>query len=179
MKSRFFTFGLLVVVLLSFGAIKNGEVGKIDAKIKEAESLIFGPSGPGDNPKKGFELLLDAIEMTAPHTEFSPEFKNKIAEVKKISKETSFLNPEGIALLNKAYRSINDGKDFQMPKSISQIKDAVVYARSQIETARKDLNNGKYNNSVKLLLETCLMIVTPVEKKIRGLIYQARLSLFP
>ena len=165
MKMRFFIIILLAIVLLAFGGIKKAEVEKIEAKIKEAENCIFGPTGRGDNPEEGFKLLLDAIEMTAPHTAFPAEFKNKIAKVKRISKETSILNPEGFALLGEAYRSINSGKNFEMPENISKIEDAVSYARNQIKTARKDLKEGNYNNSVKSLLETCLMIVTPVHKE--------------
>jgi len=165
MKMRFFILILLAIVILVFGGMKKAEVKEIDDKIKEAEKCFFSMMGRVDNPTKGFKLLLEAIEMAAPHTGFSPEFKDKIVKVRKLSKETSILNPEGFALLDEAYRSINSGKAFEIPESISKIEDAVAYCHSQIETARKDLKQGNYNNSVKLLLETCLMIVTPFERK--------------
>ncbi len=165
MKKRFFTIILLAIVFLAFGGMQKAEVEKIEAKIQEAENCIFGPTGRGDNPEEGLKLLLDAIEMTAPHTGFSAEFKNKISTANKIFKETSIFNPKGVALITEAYRTINSGKDFRMPDNIKEIEDALEYARSQVKTARKDLKEGNYNNSAKLLLETAVMIVTPVQKK--------------
>ncbi len=165
MKKRFFTIILLAIVLLAFGGMKKVEVDKIEAKIKEAEKCFFSTTGQADNPKEGFKLLLDAIEMTAPYTEFSAEFKNKISTANKIFKETSIFNPKGVALIIEAYRTINSGKDFEMPSSILKIEDAVAYARKQVKTARKDLKEGNYNNSAKLLLETAVMVVTPVHRK--------------
>ena len=165
MKTRFFTLIFLVIVLLAFGGIKKEEVKKIEAKIKEAEKCFFSMMGRVDNPKEGFKLLLDAIEMTAPHTGFSAEFKNKISTANKIFKETSIFNPKGVTLITEAYRTINSGKDFEMPYSILKIEDAVAYARKQVKTARNDLKEGNYNNCAKLLLETAVMVVTPVQRK--------------
>ena len=165
MKNRFFSFILAVVVFLSFGGMKKVEIDKIEAKIKEAEKCFFSTTGQADNPKKGFKLLLDAIEMTAPYTEFSAEFKNKISTANKIFKETSIFNPKGVALITEAYRTINSGKDFEMPYGILKIEDAVAYARKQVKSARNDLKEGNYNNSAKLLLETAVMVVTPVHRK--------------
>lgn len=165
MRNRFFTFILVGIVLLLFGGMEKVEIEKIDAKIKEAEKCFFSTTGQADNPKEGFKLLLDAIEMTAPYTEFSAEFKNKISTANKIFKETSIFNPKGVALITEAYRIINSGKDFKMPDNIKEIEDALAYARKQVKTARNDLKEGNYNNSAKLLLETAVMVVTPVHKK--------------
>jgi hypothetical protein len=159
MKNRFFSFILAVVVFLSFGGMQKAEVEKIEAKIKEAEKCFFSTTEQADNCKEGFKLLLDAIEMTAPYTEFSAEFKNKISTANKIFKETSIFNPKGVALITEAYRTINSGKDFEMPSSILKIEDAVAYARKQVKTARKDLKEGNYNNSAKLSVTASGMLV--------------------
>ena len=72
------------------------------------------------------------------------------------------MRSDGPVYLHKAYRLINDGKDFQMPSSISEIQDAVNYAKMELASARKDLKVGKTDSCVKRLLEIAVMIVTPM-----------------
>ena len=72
------------------------------------------------------------------------------------------MRSDGAVYLHKAYRLINDGKDFLMPSSISEIQDAVNYAKMELASARKDLKVGKTDSCVKRLLEIAVMIVTPM-----------------
>jgi hypothetical protein len=52
-----------------------------------------------------------------------------------------------------------------MPKEISSIEDARDYARKQVVSAKKYLKDSDFDESVKLLMEVAVMIVTPMTKE--------------
>lgn len=83
-------------------------------------------------------------------------------KAKEIADSTSLFNPDGVVYLHKAYGLINSGNDFQMPGSITEIEDAVNYARMELATARKKLKIDQTDACVKILLDVALMIVTPM-----------------
>jgi len=166
MRNKIFIFVLLFVVMLSMSWTGvTVDVEKIDAKINAAISHFFGPATPGADSKKGFIYLIDAIEMAAPHTGFGEEFIGKIREANALFKSTSIFNEDGVALLHGGFININSGKDFEMPKEISSIEDARSYARKQVVSAKKYLKEGDFDESVKLLTEVAVMIVTPMNKE--------------
>lgn len=170
MRNKILIFVLLFVVLLlmswarvSVDIEKSKE--KIDKKIDAVMSHFFGPATPGADTKKGFIYLIDAIEMAAPHTGFGEEFTGKIKEANTLFKSTSIFNEDGVALLHGGFISINSGKRFEMPEEISSIEDARNYARKQVVSAKKYLNESEFNESVKLLMEVAVMIVTPMTRE--------------
>jgi hypothetical protein len=141
------------------------DVEKIDAKIDAAMSHFFGPATPGADSEKGFIYLIDAIEMAAPHTGFGEEFTGKIKESNALFKGTSIFNEDGVDLLHEDYSAINSGRDFEMPKEISNIEDARNYAHKQVVSAKKYLKDSDFDESVKLLMEVAVMIVIPMKKE--------------
>ena len=164
MRNRLFIFMVItLVVFLCNPTVAVTDTEKIDAKIKRAADYCLDPK-PGEDCKAGFKLLVEAIEMAAPDTEFPAEFGEKMSEAKKLFDSTSVFNEEGIALLNESYLLVNSGKEFQMPDSISSIQDAVEYAHKQIDTARKNLKQGKTDECVRIIMEISIMIVTPMRK---------------
>jgi hypothetical protein len=166
MKNKILFFVLLFVAVLSMSwAGVTVDVDEIDAKIDAAMSHFFGPATPGAGSKKGFIYLIDAIEMAAPHTGFGEEFSGKIKEANTLFKSTSIFNKEGVDLLHEGYISINSGKDFEMPEEILSIEDARNYTRKQVVSAKNHLKESNFDESVKLLMEVAVMIVTPMEKK--------------
>lgn len=163
MKNRLFIFVVIAwVALLSVCTRGATDTGEIEAKIKLAVDYLLAPGGPGEDEKAGFKLLIEAIEMTAPETEFPAEFGKKISKAKKLFDSTSILNQEGISLIKDSYVLAHSGKEFQMPDNISSIKQAKEYARKRIEEARKYLKQGESSDCAKILLEIALMIVTPI-----------------
>jgi len=161
MKNKLFILMVIIVFLLlatKIEAFVDKEI--IDAKIKLAADL-FDPQTPEKDPKKGFKLLVEAIVMALPDTQFPAEFKEKTVEAKKLFDSTSIFNQEAITLLNESYLLANSGKEFQFPASISSMPDAVEYAKRQIDVARKNLERGEINECVKILMEIALMVVTP------------------
>jgi hypothetical protein len=166
MRNKIFIFVLLFVVMLSMSWTGvTVDIEKIDAKIDAAMSHFFGPATPGADSKKGFIYLIDAIEMAAPLTGFGEDFTGKIKEANALFKSTSIFNEDGVALLHGGFISINSGKDFEMPKEISSIEDARDYARKQVVSAKKYLKDSDFDESVKLLMEVAVMIVTPMTKE--------------
>lgn len=139
---------------------------KIDKKIKEIVSYLDKPGGPGSDGKIMFALVLEVILDIAPETSFPPEFISNMKKAKDIADSTSLFNPEGVAHLHKAYRTTNDGKDYQIPGSISKIQDAVDHAKLEFASAREDLKADKTESCVKRLLGLAVMIVTPMHKEL-------------
>ena len=140
------------------------DLSDVDAKIEKIASYLETPGGPGSDGKIMFTLLLEAILETAPDTGFPPEFTKNIEKAKDISESTSLFNTNGTVYLHKAYRLINDGKDYEMPGSISEIQDAVNHAKLEFTSARNDLKDGKADACAKRLLGIAVMIVTPMHQ---------------
>jgi hypothetical protein len=156
----------MVIALIAFLSVCTkvaADTEKIDAKIKRAIDSWRDPKS-FDSCQTGFTLLVDAIVMAAPETEFPAELGEKISKAKKLFNSSSVFNEKGIALLNESYILVTSGKEFQMPDSITSIKRAEEYALEQLDAAREYLKQGKVDECVKILLEIAVMIVTPVIK---------------
>ncbi len=162
MRKTIFILAILSIFIIISILVKATEKADVDAKIEKIASYLDQPGGPGSDGKIMFAMLLEAILETAPGTDFPPEFSKYIEKAKDISESTSLFNPEGTDFLHKAYRLINDGKDYQMPDSISKIQDAVNYAKMELASARKDLKVGKADSCAKRLFGIAVMIVTPM-----------------
>lgn len=163
MKNRLFIFMVITLVaLLSVCTRAATDSGEIEAKIKLAVDYLLAPGEPGEDAKAGFKLLIEAIEMAAPETEFPAEFGKKISKAKKLFDSTSLFNQEAIYLIRDSYVLAHSGKEFQMPKSITNIKQAKEYAFKQLDAARKYLKQREVDECVKILLEIAIMIVTPI-----------------
>ncbi len=165
MKKTLCILAILLIFTFMFALADATDLSEVDAKIEKISSYLETPGGPGSEGKIMFTLLLEAILETVPDTSFPPEFADNMEKAKDISDTTSLLNPDGAAYLNNAYRLINDGKDHQMPSSVSKIQDAVNYAKVELASARKDLKAGKIDSCVKRLLDIAVMIVTPMHKR--------------
>jgi len=166
MRKTVFILAILSIFILMSVLTGATDLSEVDAKIKKIISYLDTPGGPGSNGKIMFTLLLESILDTAPDTSYPPEFIANMEKAKDIADTTSLFNPDGIDYLHKAYRLINDGKDHQMPDSISEIQDAVDYAKMELASARKDLKAGKIDSCAKRLLEIAVMIVTPMHKEL-------------
>lgn len=133
-------------------------------KILEAAEC-FGLAGSGENGKKGFFLLLDAIILAAPDTSYSDEFRMKIKTANDILRENSIFERKGTDLLREAYQLINSSQEFQFPEEISNMGDAVRYAHKKLNGAAKELKEGDADSAEKSLLEVAIMVVTPVHQE--------------
>jgi hypothetical protein len=159
---------LILLFLVAFAFSCTGSVvefSEVDAKIESAVDCFSGPPGPPKDGKKGFFLLMEAIELASSETDFSRDFKHKILTAKNLSGETSIFNPEGVTLLNEAYSSINSGERFQMPEDIASIEQARELVLQKVEDARKELKQGNIEDSVRSLLEVAIMVVTPMRRE--------------
>ncbi len=163
MKYQFSILTLLFLVTFAFFCTESvAEFSEVDAKIESAVDCFSGPAGPPKDGKKGFFLLMEAIELASSETDFPQDFKHKISTANNLLGETSIFNQEGLTLLNEAYSSLNSGERFQMPEDISSIEQAKELVLRKMEEARKELKQGNIEDSVRSLMEAAIIVVTPM-----------------
>jgi hypothetical protein len=166
MKKTLLILAVLTIFVLMSDLAEAVEKDSVAAKIKKIASYLDKPKGPGSEGVAMFNLLLEAILEAAPDTNFPPEFTENMKKAKEISDTESFLSPDGVVYLRKARRLINDGEEFKIPSSISEIQDAVNYAQIELGWARKYIDLGKNEDCIRKLLDVAVMIVTPMHKEL-------------
>lgn len=168
MKNRFFVFAVLFFVVslmcLAGPVGEKKQKSEVDDKIQLSLDYLIEGKYPGEC-KKGFYYLLDAIVLSLPQAGYPEEFNNRITQANSLFKKNGIFDPNGVQLIKQAYCSINNGKDFKMPDEILTIDQAREYGKNMAEKSRQHLKKGKVDIAVKLLLETAIMVVTPVIKK--------------
>jgi hypothetical protein len=146
----------------------NGDIPgihDIDTNIKmAAKYLLDRQPDPGKECKDGIFFLIDAIRLTLPEAGYSKEIIEKMTTVGQSFKKNGPFEQEGIRLLHEVYGAINDGNAFQMP-ALSSIDEAVDYGKKMLEKARARLEEKDYKLTAKTLLETTLMVLTPMTKE--------------
>jgi hypothetical protein len=169
MRNRFFVFAVLFFVVTSMclaGDVgEKKQKGDVDNKIQLFIDYLMEGKHPDEDCKKGFYFLLEAIVLSLPQAGYPEEFNNQITKANSLFKKNGIFDPNGVQLIKQAYCSINNSKDFKMPDEILTIHQAKEYGNNIIEKSREHLKEGKVDIAVKLLLETAVMVVTPVIKK--------------
>ncbi|MCP5101748.1 MAG: hypothetical protein GY950_00130 [bacterium] len=168
MKQKLFIFVVLfAAAAVLFPALPGGENGKtvdIEKNIKAgAKYLLDKQPDPGKECQDGLHFLVEAIYQAFPHTGYSKDLYKKITTARQLFNKNSVFDKEAVQILHHVYASINAGKKFQMPE-ISSMNDAVAYGRNLLKTAREKIKDKNYKIAVKSLLETILMVVTPVKR---------------
>ena len=166
MRKALFILAILTIFFSMSLVAETVDKDSVAAKIKKIASYLDKPDGPGSDGVLMFTMLLEAILETAPGADFPPEFTENMKKAKEIAENESFLNPDGVVYLHKARRLINNGQDFTMPSSVSEIKDAVNYAQIELGWARKYIDLGKNEDCIRKLLDVAVMIVTPMHKEV-------------
>ncbi len=163
---------LLIFVILFFAAWlcltgaagENHQASDIDTNIKRAAKyLLDRQPDPGKECKDGVYYLLEAVVQSLPHAGYPEEVDKKIIAANQRFKKNRGFDIKGIQWLHEAYRSINDGKEFQMP-SISTIGDAVEHGRKLLDAARQKIKEKDFKFAAKVVLEATLMVFTPVQE---------------
>ena len=169
MKKKMFVYAVLVsvVTLFSFTGLYaenklNAEVG---AKLEVFSQYLLEHNTPtGVDCKEGFYPLIEAMVLMLPQAGYSTEFNDKITKANELFKKNGIFERQGIELLHQAYRSINNGKDFEIPGDLKEISDAVEYGKKWVNLSRECLKQGKTGDAVRHLLDVAIMVVTPMEK---------------
>jgi hypothetical protein len=161
-KRTLLTFAVSVCAVIAFslvGAAGEGKtVDSLDAKIKTVIEGMDKDCG------KMFNLLMESITAALPQTGYPEAFKKDIVTAAGLFKENGILDGKGVQLINRAYRSINHGKDSSMPE-VESIEDARDYVKRIAERSRIYLKKGSTDKAVRQLLKTVIMITTPMKKK--------------
>jgi len=163
MKSRMLmTTGIALSLLCASRPMPAADVAAIDAKIKTAADLLLVPADRQTDIKKGFKLLIEAIELAAPGAGFPGEYAAKIKSAKQIFESQSILEEKGATQLREAWQLVNGGKEFRFPAGLSNVNQVVEHCRKRIDSARANLKQGKLDECSRALLEVVIMIVTPM-----------------
>lgn len=133
------------------------------AHVNRAIDLLFAPQPADQQCRDGFLSLLDAIHAVAPDAPAAGGWPAKLAEARRRVSRGSLVDPRAAALLNECYRELHGGAAFRMPASVRSFPEAVSYGRRQLELARDLLRRGRTEDAVALLVETAVLVVTPVQ----------------
>ncbi|OGD19722.1 MAG: hypothetical protein A2Y69_06795 [Candidatus Aminicenantes bacterium RBG_13_59_9] len=163
MRKALFIISIMSILILMGSALEGMDTRELQTKIEKIKSCLERPGGPGPDGDMMFNWLLEAILQAAPETGFPPEFTENMKKAKEHTDTKSMFNPDGYVYLNKAYRLINEGHDFEMPDSISDIQDIVNYAIMKLASARENLKPYKVDLAacVKELVFVAVMIMAP------------------
>lgn len=155
-------FFTVTFVCLMGAAGENPKTSDIDTNIKTAAKYLLDKQpDPGKECKDGVYYLLDAITQSLKHAGYSKDIEEKMTAANLHFKKNGIFDKEGSRLLHQVYQSINDGNAFQMPP-ISSIDDAVVRGRKLLDAARQKIKENDFKFAAKAVLETTLMVMTPV-----------------
>lgn len=165
---------ICVVITAIFALYMSGVFGKkitvvdVEHKITQAANHILGEFKNVESYKKefekGFHALLDAMVMALPKAKLDDEMDGRIIAADKRFKEKGVLDAHAIQLIREAYRGLNKGEDFAMPRSVKNVNDAVAYGKELLVNSRDYIKTGKPAKAVKLLLEFANVVLTPVKK---------------
>jgi hypothetical protein len=135
------------------------------AKLDRADRLLLGEGASSAEIRAGFLVLLEVMAEAAPPSAGpGGTCGAKIGVVRVRVGDGSILDRAGVALLDECYRDTHGGQPFAVPSSVRSVADARNYARRQIEGARTLLSEGRGSEAVSALLQTALLIVTPMER---------------
>ena len=165
MKNRLFLSGLICALCIGIFA-NTVDVQKIHNSLKKVEEYLLQEEGSPKQPSIGFLHLMDAIILTAKKADMDEKTLEKLSQARNLFKEKSILHHEGVEIIHKVYKNMNDGSDYIFPKEIASINDAVAYARQQVTQTKEQINSRDFSDSTKSLLEVAIMVVTPMEKKL-------------
>lgn len=159
---------VLIVVLLLLPALGLAVMPvrpeALAEKIHRASSLLLD-SEKSEDKSQGFLLLVESIDIAAAGGSFPAGFHDEIKGALEILRRASILDQQAGEKLRRAYALLNAGKPYQIPAEISSIDQAVEYGRAQIRSALTQVEAGKNAAAVKPLLETILMVITPMEAR--------------
>jgi len=114
------------------------------------------------NIEEGCRLIIRAILLTLPSTDFPAEIEANILEAKINFEQAGYFNEKGFKLLKKAYNQIkpkttgiNPNQEIGKPASIAPLAENF---RNKLLESLNQLRKGNANKVVLILLEAILMI---------------------
>jgi hypothetical protein len=160
----------LVVLALFLGAqcvcvrAESSERSKDVLEMIQAASKALLKDSPSEDEVRGALVrLLDAAILTLPQAERTAEARSNVEAARSELKDRSMLSEEGRQHLASAYRRLNAGKSFQLPE-IHTIEEAKAHIKDLLAASIAGLKEGQEEVTSGMLLESVLMVVTPIPR---------------
>ena len=134
---------------------------KVAGQVERAAQLLFAPGRSDSQVVDGLRTLVEAMAGAASEAGTKGGIAEKIAEARRQVGQGPFTE-EAAALLNECYSLLHDGKPFRMPEGVRTIQQVEEHGRRLLDSARDLLRQGKPAESLRPLVETAVMIITPV-----------------
>ena len=160
----------LVVLALLFCAVfvpalteARGLTEDVAKMIHEASGVILDGAASDQQIRDALVRLLDAAILTLPQSLKTADSMSNLEAARAEFKNHSVFSEIGYRHLSQAYRALNSGKDFQFP-SIRSIEEARTHIQKLVTASVDNLDKGQSGLASRLLLESVMMVVTPVAR---------------
>jgi hypothetical protein len=162
MKMNLAALALLLACLPAAAPAQNSadDAAKL---IEGAARVILDPAVAGDQIKGAIIQCLDAAILALPRSGQAAGPRSSLTAARMEMKERSIFSEKAMQQLSLAYRALNDGKNFQMPK-LGSIENARIHIRELLANAVVELKKGKGETASRMVVESVLMTVTPMER---------------
>jgi len=169
MIKRICTLPVITALLIASLSGALSGLKDIKAKIIDASNPLFDASTTKDEIVNSLIQLLDVAASITSTSEYKDDIRYRIDVAKDLFKKDSLFNDKARQYLSFAYRMMTNGRKYQKPEELDEFvspaeaqEKAQKYARKLVEKALASLEDGKKEETAKLLLELVLMIVTPI-----------------
>ena len=154
---------VIVAALLGGGPETIPQRPQPRSNIERATRLLLSAPPSEAEAKAGLLALLDAVGDTAPTVRIAGDWPARVARARALI-EKGPVGDEGAAvLLREGHRQVTGGTEYRFPASVVRLEDALALGRRQLAEAATALEDGRGGDAVHLLLETVLLVITPIE----------------
>jgi len=157
----------IIIVLMSFFLILFFLVNCQQEPFPQANEVKMNISRAmnkfeSSNIEEGCRLIVEAILLVLPSTDFPAEIEANILEAKNNFEQAGYFNEKGFKLLKKAYNQIqpkasgiNSNQETEKQTSTAPLAENF---RNKLLESQNQLRKGNANKVVLILLEAILMI---------------------
>lgn len=132
------------------------------ANVERATRLLFDAPPSDADAKAGLLALFDAVGQAAPDARIAGDWPAKVARARALFEKCPGVDEDAVVLLRDCHRQVAGGAGYRIPASVARMEDVLALGRHQLEEAAKALDACRSGDAVRLLLETALLVVTPV-----------------
>jgi len=153
-----------LLVSMPAGARDRGE--NAETMIKSASGVLFDRTSSQEQIRDALILLLDAALVTLPQTGSAADARSDLEAARGELKSVSIFSEKGYQRLSLAYRALNSGRSFQLPDrtTVHSIDEAKAHIQKLLTGAVASLKYENAGQTSKLLVESVIMVVTPIPK---------------
>jgi hypothetical protein len=155
---------LVVAALFMSGrAQAQSRAEDVQKMIEEASGVILDRAASDKQVQGALIRLLDAAVSTLPQSKQNTDAMSNLAAARTEFKDRSALSEKAYKHLTLAYRALSAGKDFQFP-AVRSIEEARAHIQNLLAASVAGLKKGQPELTSRLLLESVIMVVTPISK---------------